>query len=89
MGHKVMGLAHSKAKQYQNSDFGIEKVLLQVHAKRRADCSPQILNCPKGFSKVLLKDKVRNGAWLVVANFLVSESFVLTAVHVGQGRRFL
>ena len=27
--------------------------------------------------------------WLVVANLLVSESFVLTAVHVGQVMMFL
>ena len=29
------------------------------------------------------------GVWLIVAHFLVPESFVLAAVHVGQVRMFL
>ena len=43
----------------------------------------KILNFSKGFSKAF-KGKVRTEAQFVVANFLVSQSFVLAAVHVGQ-----
>ena len=50
--------------------------------------APQIPNSPKGFSKALLKQG-EGGAWLVVADFLVSASFVLTSVHVGQVMMFL
>ena len=48
--------------------------------------APKTLNYPKSFNKA---QQGEGGVWLVVANFLVSESFVLTAVCVGQVMMFL
>ena len=39
---------------------------------------------PKGFQESLFKGQVRRGVGLVGTNFLVLESLVLAAVHLGQ-----
>ena len=72
---------HSEAKQTETSEFGAEKGLLQGHARRTGGLYPKNPELPKEFQQSIFKDNVRDG---VAANFLVLESFVLSAVHVGQ-----
>ena len=50
--------------------------------------NPQNPELPYVFKHRILKIKVREGC-VGVADFLVSESFVLAAVHVGQVTMFL
>ena len=65
---------------------GEEKGLLQGHARRQVVYDPQSLNSSNGFRKAFLKTRL---GWLVVANFLVLESFVHAAVHIGEVILFL
>ena len=44
---------------------------------------------PGGFQQGIFKRSGEGGVWLVVANFLVLDSFVLTAVLVGQVTMFM
>ena len=50
-------------------------------------CAQKTPNSLKGFGKGLLKEG-EGGELLVVVNFLVSESFVFAAIHVGQVSMF-
>ena len=78
-------LMHSEAKQTKASEFGANKGLFQGQAKRWVSCAPpaEALNSftisGKHFSR-----QGDGGAWLVVAGFLVLESFVLAANPLGQ-----
>ena len=79
---------HREVKHTKTSKFGAEKGLLQGDTSRWVAPVPKTLSSLKDFSKALLRQG-EGGAWLVVANFLVLESFVLAAVHIGQVRMFL
>ena len=48
-------LAHSETKQTETLEFGIEKVLLQGHARRWVAHALKAPNSPEGFGKALLK----------------------------------
>ena len=48
--------------------------------------SPEL---PRGFQQSIFKGKVKEGHGWLVQTSLVSESFVLAAVHVGQVTMFL
>ena len=46
--------------------------------------APQNAELSEGFKQSTFKRQSEGGVWLFVANFLVSESFVLTAVPEGR-----
>jgi len=74
---------HSEARQTETYDFGAQKGLLQGHSRRMGGSCPPRPHTLLGFQQSIFKGKVRGGLWLVVPNFLVWESFVLAAVHIG------
>jgi len=62
--------------------------LLQGHARRQVTCASKT-SIREEFQQSIFKGKVKEGAWLIVGNFLVSESFVLIAIHIDQITMFL
>ena len=86
IGHKC--LTHNEAKQTETSEFGAEKGLWQGHARRQVALAHKTPELLQQFQQSTFKGMVR-GAWLVVANFSVLESFVLAAVQAGQVKMFL
>lgn len=52
-----------------------------------APAPAKTLNYPKSFSWASVKDE--RGVWLVAANLLVLELFVIAAIYIGQVRIFL
>ena len=71
----------------QNVGIGAEKGLLHDHARRQVAHTPGIPSSLKDFSKTV-EAKWGRGV-IVLANFLVLESFVFVAVHVGQVMMYL
>ena len=65
----------------KTSEFGTEKGLLQIHIRRRVAHALRTLKLLKAFSKASLKGKGEGGVWLVVTNFLVSDSLFLRSSH--------
>ena len=83
--HKVVFLVHSEARQYLNVVvWRAEKGLLQNHTGRWVTCAPENPKLPKHFRRW-----GEERTWLAAADFLVLESFVLGAVHMGQVMMFL
>ena len=70
--------------QTKTSEFGAEKGLSQGHANHGVCSCPQSPKLAEGFQENIFKGKGEGGALLVDADFLVQESFVLVAVHVGR-----
>ena len=78
---------NGETKQTKTSEFSAEKSLSQGHARRWVAHAPKSSNSSEGFRKMFLKAR-QGGVWLVAAHFLVLESFVLVAVHIGKVTMF-
>ena len=66
---------HSEVQQTRTSNLGVEKVLLQGHARRTGGSCPQKTPLPKRFQKSIFKGQKREGG-LRVCDHLVHNSLV-------------
>jgi len=65
-----------------------QKRFIAGSCKEMGGSCPQNPELPEGFHENILKQD-KGGAWLVEANFLVLESFVLASVLIAQITMFL
>ena len=62
-------------------EFGAEKGLLQGHARRWVSYALKTPKTPRKLSAKPFYKKGEGGAWLAVANFLVSDPLFLRSGH--------
>ena len=83
-------LMHNEAKQYQNVGvWSRERFTVGPNKEHRWVVSHKASNSWKVSSKPSFLRPTEGGAWLVVTNFLVSESTAFAASHIGQVMMFL
>ena len=84
-----VGPMHSEAKQYQNVRVWSGERFIAGLCKETGGSCPLKSRTPQRLSAKHFKRQGEGGMWLVVANFLVLESFVLAVVHISQLKVFL